>query len=206
MTRRPIMDAGPGVNFFSLHQERLLFRALGPIAVPETVQEEILRKARQEQRFAPAATVIGKLPTRLFEVVADEANDQDLVRAVDRLTGMPLVERRRRSKDLGETMVVAHASVAAMSGADVRVLIDDGGGQDLAVLEQHRLDVLRRNGRQVGRLIIVDTRTVLARAAELSLLEDRGAMRKLYERLRELDDGLVPIQDTGLLDLDCWKR
>ena len=30
MTHRPIMDAGPGLNFFSQNKERLLFAMLGP--------------------------------------------------------------------------------------------------------------------------------------------------------------------------------
>lgn len=57
MKQRPIMDAGPGINFFSLNKERLLFSTLGPLCVPEIVETEILRKARQEQRFAVAERV-----------------------------------------------------------------------------------------------------------------------------------------------------
>lgn len=35
---RPIIDAGPGLNFLSLNKERLLFSVLGPLSVPETVE------------------------------------------------------------------------------------------------------------------------------------------------------------------------
>lgn len=54
MSQSPIMDAGPGINFFSINRERLLFATLGPVAVPEIVEQEIRRKARQDQRFAAA--------------------------------------------------------------------------------------------------------------------------------------------------------
>lgn len=32
MSLRPVMDAGPGINFLSVNKERLLFSALGPCA------------------------------------------------------------------------------------------------------------------------------------------------------------------------------
>ena len=51
MSHRPVMDAGPALNFFSLNRERLLFGTVGPLAIPEVVAEEIQRKARQDQRF-----------------------------------------------------------------------------------------------------------------------------------------------------------
>lgn len=62
MTRRPMMDAGPGINFFSLNKERLLFATVGALSVPEIVHEEIRNKAHQEQRFAAAGRVPAKLP------------------------------------------------------------------------------------------------------------------------------------------------
>lgn len=49
MSQRPIMDAGPGINFFSVNEERLLISVLGPLCAPEAVETEILRKARQDQ-------------------------------------------------------------------------------------------------------------------------------------------------------------
>ena len=49
MTGRPIMDAGPGINFFSIHKERLLFATLGALSIPETVREEIQRKSDHEK-------------------------------------------------------------------------------------------------------------------------------------------------------------
>ncbi|MGK8466492.1 hypothetical protein [Nocardia cyriacigeorgica] len=57
MSHPPIIDAGPGLNFFSINKERLLIGVLGRISAPETVQTEILRKSRHDPRFRAAATV-----------------------------------------------------------------------------------------------------------------------------------------------------
>lgn len=38
MSHPPIIDAGPGLNFFSINKERLLIGVLGRISAPETVQ------------------------------------------------------------------------------------------------------------------------------------------------------------------------
>ena len=203
MSLRPIMDAGPGINFFSLNRERLLFGVLGALAVPEVVEREILRKARQEDRFAAAERVLKKLPTRLLEVLSDDVTDE-LAAAVQRIAGMPIDHRVRSSKDLGETMVIAHAVVAAEQGERVLVLIDDGGGRRVAATEQRRLQRLGDLDSNVGRIDLISTTSVLKRAAGTAELPDRGSMRALYGRLRGLDDGLLPLERTGLMDLPCW--
>jgi hypothetical protein len=51
MSIRPIIDAGPGLNFLSANKERLLIAVLGPLSAPETVRDEVLRKSRQDDRF-----------------------------------------------------------------------------------------------------------------------------------------------------------
>ena len=45
MSHRPIIDAGPSLNFFSINKERLLVAVLGQLSAPETVQAEVLRKS-----------------------------------------------------------------------------------------------------------------------------------------------------------------
>lgn len=57
MSARPIIDAGPGLNFLSANKERLLIAVLGPLRAPETVQDEVLRKSAQDTRFRAAATI-----------------------------------------------------------------------------------------------------------------------------------------------------
>lgn len=61
---RPIIDAGPGLNFFSINKERLLIATLGPLASPESVRDEMLRKAGTDSRFSASKTVLGKLPEK----------------------------------------------------------------------------------------------------------------------------------------------
>lgn len=204
MSHRPIMDAGPGINFFSLNRERLLFSAVGPLSIPEIVEQEILRKARQEERFAAAERVIKKVPERLLEVLSDDVTEE-LTVAVQRIAGMPLGERVRSSRDLGETMVIAHAVVAAEHGERVLVLIDDSGGRRVAAREQRRLKRLSDQGNGSGRIDLISTLSVLKKAAGGADLPDRGSLRDLYGRLRKLDDGLVPLDSTGLMDLPCWS-
>lgn len=204
MSQRPIMDAGPGINFFSVHKERLLFSALGPLCVPEAVEEEILRKARKDQRFSAAELVWRKLPDRLMEVLSDDLTDE-LTIAVERIGKSPAQDRVRSAKDLGETMVIAHAAVAAEAGEHVIVLIDDGGGCQAATTEARRLQRLRNEGKPVGSIGLVHTVTVLERTAGSEHLREKDAMRDLYARLRKLDDGLPPLETTNLMSLPCWR-
>ncbi|MBP2334013.1 hypothetical protein JOF41_000191 [Saccharothrix coeruleofusca] len=72
MSHRPIIDAGPGLNFFSINKERLLIGVLGRLSAPETVQEEVFRKSRQDERFRPAAAVWRKLTPHWVEVLSDD--------------------------------------------------------------------------------------------------------------------------------------
>ncbi|MEU1522991.1 hypothetical protein ABZ413_12405 [Nocardia rhamnosiphila] len=203
MNRRPIIDAGPGLNFFSINQERLLIGVLGPLSTPETVRDEVLRKSRQEERFRPAATVWHKLSPRFMQVLSDDETP-DLAAVVHRITGLPMAQRSRQGKDLGETMVIAHAVVAAEAGDTVIVLIDDGGGARNASLEAKRLGRLRAMGHPVGSIMLVSTLTVLERAAGGEFAPDKATMRRIYEKLRGLDDGLPPITRTNLLSREVW--
>ncbi|OZD85351.1 hypothetical protein CH260_04850 [Rhodococcus sp. 05-2256-B2] len=204
MSRRPIMDAGPGLNFFSVNKERLLFSTLGALSVPEAVKEEILRKSSQDSRFEGAGRVWAKLPERLMEVLSDDVTGE-LSAAVQRISGAPMAQRMRSGKDLGETMVIAHATVAAESGENVIVLIDDGGGCRAAAKEARRLQRLREQGNEVGSISLINTVSVLEGAAGGEHLPHKDAMRDLYGRLRDLDDGLPPLETTNLLGLECWS-
>ena len=206
MSRRPILDAGPSLNFLSINKERLLIDTLGRLSVPETVRAEVLRKAQQDARFAPAEKIWRKLePTGWLEIISDDETPE-LAAVVHRITQQPLPERRRHAKDLGELMVVAHAVVAAQAGETVTVLIDDGSGANMAAAEQRRLQRLRSQGRDVGSIILVRTLTVLHRAAGGSHIPDKSTMRNIYQRLRGLDDGLPSIDRTELLSPKVWPR
>ena len=101
-------------------------------------------------------------------------------------------------------MVVAHAVVTAEAGAPVIVLIDDGTGARLANSEIRRLDRRRQRNRTIGTIALVNTMTILRHAATTEDLPDKAAMRDVYRRLRELDDGLPPIEGTDLLSPELW--
>ncbi|GAA1381482.1 hypothetical protein GCM10009613_07460 [Pseudonocardia kongjuensis] len=100
----------------------------------------------------------------------------------------------------------SHAVVAAERGAAATVVIDDGAGARMADAERRRLDRLRAQGRPVGALFLVNTVTILELAAGGPYLRDRHEMRSVYQRLRGLDDGLVPIERTPLLAERLWRR
>lgn len=203
MSVRPIIDAGPGLNFLSANKERLLIAVLGPLSVPEAVQDEVLRKSRQDDRFRAAETVWKKLTPRWIQILSDDVTPE-LATVVQRISGLPMGQRRRQPKDLGETMVIAHAVVAAESGQSVTILIDDGPGAAIATSEINRLQRLGSSGQAVGSIVLASTLTVLERAAGNPYLPDRAAMRDTYNRLRGLDDGLPPIENTDLLAPKLW--
>jgi len=204
MSRRPIIDAGPGLNFLTINKERLLIDVLGPLSTPETVQDEVLRKARQDGRFRAAATVWRKLTPKWVQILSDDQTPE-LAAVVHRITQQPMAERLKHPKDLGETMVIAHAVVAAESGETVIVLIDDGSGAQIATSEINRLRRLRTSGHAVGSIRLASTLTVLERAARGQHIPDKATMRGIYERLRGLDDGLPPIENTNLLSPARWS-
>ncbi len=204
MTQRPIIDAGPGLNFLSINQERLLIAMLGQLSAPAAVEAEVLRKADQDLRFRPAATTWRKLTPTWIRILSDDLTPE-LAQVVHRITQQPMAERLKRSKDLGETMVIAHAVVAAEAGADVIVLIDDGLGAETATREIRRLTRMRANNNAIGSIRLASTLTVLEKAVGTRYIPDKAKMRDIYQRLRSLDDGLPPIDKTTLLTTTRWK-
>jgi hypothetical protein len=56
----------------------------------------------------------------------------------------------------------------------------------------------------VGSIRLVNTLTILKRAAGGRHLASKADMRSLYQRLRGLDDGLPPIDRTDLLSPSTW--
>lgn len=148
----------------------------------------MFRKSRQDERFRAAAAVWRKLTPTWMQVLSDDQTPE-LAAVVHRIARQSMEQRLKRSKDLGETMVIAHALVAAETGETVTVLIDDGPGAHAATAEISRLRRLHASGRAVGSIKLVSTLTVLKLAAGGQHIPDKLAMRTLYTRLRGLDDG-----------------
>src|SRR5690625_92096 len=156
MTRRLILDAGPAINFFSVNQERLLISVVGHLcnpsgmlSAPETVEAEVFQRSRKDQRFRRAEGVWRKLKPRYMDILSDDVTPE-LSRAVSRIEGSPLSERRRNRRDLGETMAIAHATLLGEAGMQVVILLDEGEGREKAAQEAHRLTRLRTQYSNVG--------------------------------------------------------
>ena len=178
---RPIIDAGPSLNFFATNRERLLFARVGPLHMPETVHAEVQRKSRRDQRFASArASFTGSLPSSLK--CCPTSRPRSWMRQSGGSSASQRTNAERKAKDLGELMVVAHAVVAAEQGHHVTVMIDDGDGRRIATAERRRLERLSAQGRTVGSIGLISTHSVLTGAAGSAELPDRGAMRELYGR------------------------
>jgi hypothetical protein len=203
VNHRPVIDAGPALNFLSINKAALLISVLGPLSAPETVQDEVFRKSRQDDRFQAAEKAWRKLTPTWMEILSD-AETPELATAVHRITQQPMSERLTHPRDLGEIMVITHAVVAAEAGETVTVLIDDGQGARLATSEIRRLQRLGASGQRTGTIRLVSSLTVLERAAGGKHIPDKAAMRATYKRLRELDDGLPPLKTTRLMTPDLW--
>ena len=205
MTLPVILDAGPILTFFAANQERLLISVVGPLTMPRTVHDEVEGKAARDSRFSAAAGVLRKLRGSRWLTIREDDCTDSLSAVVERTTGMPFQKRIRRLKDLGEIMVIAHAVVLVEGGADVVIVIDDGDGARLADAEAQRLERIRERDPMVGTLSLVRTVTILEVAVTRGLIADRGELRRLYGRMRDLDDGLEPIDKTGLLARRLWE-
>lgn len=203
MNEQIVIDAGPALNFFATNQQRILFGVLGSITAPRTVIAEVQAKSAKDIRFRPAATVLARLSERRLRILSDDETPE-LAAAVQRICDTPMSERMEVGRDLGETMVIAHAVVAAENGVDVLVLIDDGGGARVATAASRRLDRLRQLGKPYGSLSLINTCSVLEKSARSGLIKNRADMRARYERMRACDDGLVHIDQTQLLARSLW--
>jgi hypothetical protein len=205
VNNRPIIDAGPALNFLSINRERLLISVLGPLSSPETVENEVLRKAKVDTRFTSVEQAWRRLKPNLLTILSDDTT-RELSMAVNRISGLPLDQRQKQLKDLGEIMVIAHVVVAAEAGAEVIVLIDDSNGAYAATREIDRLSRRQAQGHPVGSIKLVSTLTVLELAAGGNYLPSRKVMRDLCDKLRSCDNGLPPIEYTRLLSPELWAH
>lgn len=205
MTQPVVIDAGPALNFFSTHNERLLLSIIGGwVHAPETVADEVKRKSARDARFAAAPGVWSKLERADRLIVLPDDVTPELSRATQRITGIPLAQRKEEAQDLGEVMVVAHAAVMVEEGQSVTVLIDDGGGAALATAEIQRLNRLRKTQPGLGNLRLVNTYAILTAAIRRRVIPDKAELRRIYKDLADCDDGLVDIRQTDLLSGALW--
>ncbi|KGN32970.1 hypothetical protein N802_16475 [Knoellia sinensis KCTC 19936] len=204
MTDTVIIDAGPALNFSATNNERLLLSVLSPLTAPETVADEVARKGKSA-RFKAAPGVWKKLVQAKRLTVLSDDSTPDLEAASERIATMPLGDRKKDSRDLGETLVVIHAAVLAdVGGHDVVILIDDQGGAELAAREIRRIERRRAAGHPTGTIRLVNTPLVLDTAIRRGLIASKQDLRKIYTELRACDDGLIDIGQTSLLSRPPW--
>lgn len=195
MTARPIiLDAGPALTFAAVDRHSLLVEVVAEresrLLAPETVMAEVDSKAGRDRRFAQCPKRMRYLAENgHIEVLIDDIHDDQLAHHVAKVTGVGMAVRVGQSKDLGEVMVIAHGLKLRAAGESVLVFIDEWRGQRTAA--QHGLG-------------FIGTEHVLRYAAQQGRIRTREEMRKLYERMRGYDDGLVHIDDTRLLDKSLY--
>ncbi len=169
------------------------------LLVPREVANEIEDKSSGVKKFARAGRLFnGLVRDSKFEILESDAhNDEVLVRAIKLVSRLPptsLLTRRR--KDLGETMVVAHAIKLRDAGMEVTLVIDDQGGKVLA--KTHGFET-------------IGTIRILALAAKAGRA-DRSEIKKIYERLRPsngaepMDDGLPHWNNSGLNNKGLYQQ
>jgi hypothetical protein len=201
-----IIDAGPALTFLARKDTtRILYAGLGTadLLAPEQVEHEVIRKSRKEKRrFGAAEATWKKIVAANRLTVLPDDETAELAAAVQRLCLMPMSERMRQQKDLGELLVIAHAAVRAEAGEDVAVLIQERHGTAMAYNEARRI----KNLGGTGRLRVWNTQTILLRAAGSAHLPDKATMKTVYESLLPLDAALPPISETNLLTAAVWEK
>jgi predicted nucleic acid-binding protein len=201
--RSVVLDTGPCLNFLSIDQGNLLHEILSAdptrLLLPREVVQEIEDKAAEAAKFRRAGVVLPALirEGKFTVLESDWENDSTLVKAIKNVSPMPpaqLLQRRR--KDLGETMVLAHAVMLRAQGDDVDVVIDDKEG--------------RARAQTCGFSRPISTVRVLATGGSRGLVT-YAEVKRIYERLRPsdgsepMDDGLMHWSDTPLSKREIYR-
>ncbi len=201
-----IIDAGPALTFLARKDTtRILYAGLGgaDLLAPEQVELEVIRKSRQEKRrFGAAEAAWSTIVAANRLTVLSDDETAELTAAVQRLCLMPMSERMRQQKDLGELLVIAHAAVRAEAGEDVAVLIQERNGTAMARNEARRIEKLGG----IGRFRVWNTQTILLRAVGSTYLPDKATMKSVYESMLTLDAALPAISETALLTAAVWEN
>lgn len=199
-----IIDAGPAINFLATKNQRILIAAIGgPFQAPEAVKDELMRKAEQQQRFAPAEREWKKIEKNWIKLLP-ATQTPTLDRIARTLTRNPLPSLPSLAKDLGETYVVVHATEQALDGHQVFVIIDDEGGQILTTRAQNYLHAQRQVHSGVGSIGLITTESILRGQSRTPRIPDKPTMTRIYAQLQTVDSGLASISTTDLLTNKWW--
>ncbi len=175
-----ILDTGPALNFMASGHHGVLFevletRTLG-LQMPETVVEEVARRARNDSRFKKCPSVLNDLRANdLIEILADDIDSADLTKAVESICGIPLESRVQTSKDLGEVLVMAHALVLRDKGLSPILLIDEWRAKEQA--------------EGLG-FTVVTTVGILVIAAQTNIVPKQRTMKRIYGEIVACDKSM----------------
>ncbi|MFD3734112.1 hypothetical protein [Streptomyces sp. NPDC058632] len=185
-----ILDAVVCVHFAGASLNRVLVTALESmewvILVPAEVCDEIVRKdakypglrkrwlalERSDRIRVLPALEIGSAPARVVEVL-EEIRDLEFDQAL------------RRSRDLGECVVVAHGVHLSEQGHEVTLMMDDAEGRQLA--DEWALQ----------HLTIED---VLVLAVHAGCFDTLDVLKQAYHRLQQFGSGLPDFPRTALTE------
>lgn len=105
-------------------------------------------------------------------------------------------------------MALLHALVLVATGANVRLLCDDGPARVIIRRQINLLVARKMQGRApgAGSLALAGSVDILRRAVEMGAFPGRDDLRRIYGRMAALDEALDrDILTTGLLDDALWK-
>ena len=203
-----IIDAGPALNFLASGHERLLTNAIGrqPVHAPQTVEDEVLRKARNTSKFKGAAGRWGKMKPNWIHLLSDDSQDPALRQAAQTLLATSLEVRQRDGDDLGETMVVLHAYAKAMAGETVVVIIDDGRGRAFAAKAIDRISNAKQAGTTTGGIQLTSTVPLINQRINTPDVPDRATLKSIWSDISRMDDGLPNTLPDALTNSLNWNR
>lgn len=201
-----IIDAGPALNFLASGHERILINAIGhqPVHAPQTVEDEVLRKASKVSKFKGAAGRWRNMQPNWLRLLSDDSADPALRAAAYTLLNTPLDLRQDNGDDLGETMVVLHAYARAAAGEDVVVIIDDRKGRDFASTARARIDRLRGTDPNAGRIFLTSTTDLVRQRLNTADIPNKDALRQVWADITKMDDGLPNDLPAELLESSRW--
>lgn len=188
-----LLDAGPALNFLAVGQENILIQLAAShqlqLTAPGKVDAEVFGMSKNSS-FAdrPVLAIWNRLKmSGRIRILDDYLTLTQFAATVTRISGMPAQQRMRSSRDLGEILVIGHASVAVQERHHAYVLMDESDG---------RRRVLRngsgcRDQNLTGALTLWSTPNVLAHAGQQTgWITNDLTWEQVYKAMMSFDDGL----------------
>lgn len=190
-----VLDAGPALNFLAVGQQNVLIQmaaaAGADLAAPKRIDDEIegQSKSNRFRRTAVRNTWRTLKSSGRITLLDDSLlRDPRFDAAIGRISGVEAADRKKTRKNLGEILVLAHASVFVQDGETVYVLMDESDGRRRAKSERAWL----RQQRAPGQLVLWNTQEVLE-AAERQPGWITGGLtaEQVYKAMKPFDDGIT---------------